>query len=44
MEEEGLALPGDYPKAADNVPKGLTTEELMEDSSSNDNIDNESMK
>ncbi len=45
MEEEGLALPDDYPRSFDDMPKGLTTEELMEEEEDmNSNIDNDEDK
>ncbi len=42
MEEEGLALPDDYPRSFDDMPKGLAAEGLME-ADSND-IDDEKIK
>ncbi len=42
MEEEGLALPDDYPRSFDDMPKGLTTEELMEEDGND--IDNDKVK
>ncbi len=42
MEEEGLALPDDYPTSFDDMPKGLTTEDLMEEDSND--IDNDKIK